>query len=494
MLVHELICRGESEQPALINKLYRVSYRQLKENVRKYRDFLYGSGVRPGDNVGLFSKNSVEYVYSYMAVISLGAIVVPLNFQLVPREVAYIVKDANIRTLVTMNRLDLDAALAGVGYTGKMQQLVISDFSRSLDDHAQPPAPSAQINESDICVIIYTSGTTGTPKGAMLSHKNLISNAAAFIQSIPIGKDDNALCVLPMYHCFSWTCSVLATLLRGGAVTVVDIFSRDTVDVIANYGVTIVYGVPSMYGLFGKWNVASELSRVRYFISGGSMLPEQIAEQFYRKYNKRIIEGYGLSEASPVVSVNPPEKPKNRSIGKPLPGVAIRLIDENGTDVPYGEIGELLVSGPNVMAGYYNLPGESARAIRNGWLYTGDLACTDAEGYLYITDRLKDMIITSAENIYPREIEELLYSHPSIQEAAVIGIPDPLRGQTVCAFIVTAEGHAFDKRLLRDYLAANLAIYKVPKEYKQVDSLPKNSTGKILKRVLREQVQNLRIK
>lgn len=490
MLVHELICRGENERPAFINKGHFVSYRQLNENVKKYRDFLYGSGVRPGDNVGLFSKNSPEYVYSYMAITSLGAVMVPLNFQLVPREVAYIVNDANMRTLVTMGRLDLDAALAGTGYTGRLQQLVISDFACSMDDREQTPAPAVPMSENDICVIIYTSGTTGTPKGAMLSHKNLVSNAAAFTRVLPIGKDDNALCVLPMYHCFSWTCAVLATLLYGGTITVVDIFSRDTVDVIAAYGVTVVYGVPSMYGLFGKWDVAAELGKVRYFISGGSALPEQVAEQFYRKYNRPIIEGYGLSEASPVVSLNPPKKPKNRSIGKPLPGVAVRLIDENGTDVPPGAIGELIVSGPSVMQGYYHLPAESTRAIRNGWLYTSDLACADDEGYLYITDRLKDMIITSAENIYPREIEELLYSHPSVQEAAVIGIPDPLRGQTVCAFIVAAEGHAFDKKLLRDYLAANLAAYKVPKEYRLVDSLPKNSTGKILKRVLREQLQN----
>lgn len=489
MLVHELICRGESEQSALISKQHRISYRQLGENVKKYRDFFYLNGVRPGENVGLFSKNSVEYVYSYMAITSLGAVVVPLNFQLVPREIAYIVKDANIRTLVTMGRLDLDADLAGYGYNDKVNQLVFSDFIRSLDDSALVSAPAVQMNETDICVIIYTSGTTGNPKGAMLSHKNLVSNATAFTQVLPISKDDNVLCVLPMYHCFSWTCAVLATLLRGAAITVVDLFSRDTVDIIADSGVTIVYGVPPMYGLFGKWNVASELDNVRYFISGGSSLPEQVAEQFYRNYNKRVIEGYGLSEASPVVCLNPLEKPKNRSIGKPIPGVSVRLVDEDGNDVAPGAIGELIVNGPNVMQGYYNLPEESAGAVRDGWLHTGDLACMDDEGYIYITDRLKDMIITSAENIYPREIEELLYSHPSVQEAAVIGIPDKLRGQTACAFIVAADGHTFDKKVLRDYLAANLAAYKVPKEYIQVEALPKNSTGKILKRVLREQAQ-----
>lgn len=491
MLVQQVIRQSVSEKPALYINERVITYGELRDKVQCYRDFFYQQGVRQGDNVGLFAKNSPEFIYTYFAVISLGAVIIPLNFQFVPREIAYIVKDAGMNTLVTMNRLNLSAELVGYGYEQELKQLVIPEFDPGLSQHQLPEAPAAPImQEEDICVIIYTSGTTGNPKGAMLSHYNLFSDAKSFTDCLGINAEDNSLCVLPMYHCFAWTCAVLGALLQGGAVTIVENFVlRDTIATIRAKEVTVTYAVPAMYSLFAAWATAEDFAKVRMFVSGGATLPVEIARKFTAKIGQEILEGYGLSEASPVVSVNRQHKVKAGSIGTVIPGVSVKIADENGADLPIGEVGELLVQGPNVMSGYYNLPEESAKALRNGWLHTGDLARLDEEGYIYIVDRLKDMIITGGENIYPREIEELLYAHPAVAEAAVVGIPDKLRGHAARAYLVAAEGHTLDVKDVRAYLQTKLAAYKVPKEFSQVQNLPKNSTGKILKRVLREQAE-----
>jgi long-chain acyl-CoA synthetase len=493
MLVHQLPWQGKDEQVAFIGKQH-ITYRQLQGQIDQYRKFFYQQGVRPGENVGLFAKNSPEFVYSYMAIASLGAVVVPLNFQLVPREIAYILQDAKIKTLVTMQQLDVDTELEDYGYAQNVNQLIIPEFSNMLERVALSPVPGINVDTNDVCVIIYTSGTTGSPKGAVLTHKNLVSNAESFMQILPITAVDNVLCVLPMYHCFSWTCAVLASLMRGATITIMETFAlKEAMAIIAEAGVTVVYGVPPMYNLFASRGVPEAFSNVQYFVSGGAALPEKVAEQFFQKFGKSIIEGYGLSEASPVVAINPVEQTKYCSIGKPLPGVVVRIVAEGDRDVDAGEVGELLVQGPNVMKGYYNLPDETAKVLRNGWLHTGDLAYRDMDGYLFIVDRLKDMIITSGENVYPREIEELLYAFPAIAEAAVVGIPDKIRGQAACAYVAMKEGQSLDKKALKEYLQANLAVYKIPREIKQVDALPKNSTGKILKRVLREEVGSERV-
>lgn len=488
MLVHQLIQQGQDEQVALFGKT-QATYRQLREQVDRYRAFFFQQGVRRGDNVGLLSKNSAEFIYSYMAIASLGAVVVPVNFQLVPREIAYIIKDARIKVFVTMAKYDLQSELEEYGYQEAVKQLVISEFSVQIPTAISPAPELENFDDDETSVIIYTSGTTGNPKGAVLSHANLVSNAKSFTEVIQVTSKDNVLCVLPMYHCFSWTCSVLATLLNGASITILETFNPKETIATIRAGITVVYAVPPMYQLFATIGVAEDFANVRYFVSGGTSLPETIAKRFFAKFHKPILEGYGLSEASPVVCVNRPERVKYYSIGETIPGVQVRVVDEDGKELSTGEVGELIVQGPNVMKGYFNLPEESAKALRNGWLHTEDMAYQDEDGCLFIVDRLKDMIITSGENVYPREIEELLYAHPSVAEAAVVGISDKLRGQAGCAYIVTAEGHTFEKKVLREYLQKKLAGYKVPREYIQVDSLPKNSTGKIMKRVLREKTK-----
>jgi long-chain acyl-CoA synthetase len=417
-------------------------------------------------------------------------VAVPLNFQLTTREIDYIVKDAQMKHLITAARLDLDDELSQCGCQQAVHQFVITEFKGSLTQAKLETAPplDREYTDNHPCVIIYTSGTTGNPKGAILTHRNLVSNARALRDVLPIRATDNVLCVLPMYHCFAWTCAILNPLLCGASITILDAFApKETITTIRKYGVTVMYGVPPMYNFLSRCGEAEDLAGVRFFVSGGAPLPEQVAAQFLARYGANIIEGYGLSEASPVVTLNPPAKTKYYSIGKALAGLEVKVVNTAGEALPPGIVGELVVKGPSVMQGYFNLPLESSLALKNGWLHTGDLAYQDTEGYFYIVDRLTDMIITHGENIYPREIEELLYAYPGITEAAVIGVPDQMRGQAAYAYLVLAEGHAFDKKAIKEHLQTKLAGYKIPRDFLLVDALPKNQTGKILKRVLREQ-------
>jgi len=490
LFVHELILKGTKDRPAFAGK-DNVSYGELQNMVNTYRNYFYAAGIRGGENVGLFSRNSVEFVYCYLAIVSLGAVVVPINFQLTTREIAFIVKDASMSHLITMEQLVIDTELNQLGYKQAVTQLVIPTIRQELASKRFSPAPvlPTDYNEDQICAIIYTSGTTGSPKGAMLTHKNLVSDATAFREVLPVTADDNVLCVLPMYHCFAWTCAVLNALLCGAAITILEAFApKETLAAILEYKVTVVYAVPPMYNYFIRIGQPQDLAGVKFFISGGASLPEKVAQQFAEKYGRKIIEGYGLSEASPVVTLNPVSKPKYCSIGKALPGQEVRVVDAEGQPLPPGVVGEIAVRGPIVMKGYFNLPVDSARALKDNWLHTGDLAYQDVEGYFFIVDRLKDLIISNGENIYPREIEELLYAYPGIIEASVIGVDDTLRGQVARAYLVLAEGQRFDKKAVREYLQANIAAYKIPRDFCIVEELPKNQTGKILKRVLREQV------
>ncbi len=484
MLVHQLIDQGKPTD-IVFHGNKPMTYHQFQEEVVAYRNYFYHVGIRRGENVGLFSRNSIEYVCCYMAIASLGAVVVPINFQLSSREIVFIAKNAKMRYLVTMENLDLSSGMQHYELEQEIRQLIISDFVSLLQQAVHPAPVLDDFDEDHDCVIIYTSGTTGNPKGAVLTHKNLVSNANTFNQVLHITQEDNVLCVLPMYHCFAWTCSVLNSLLCGSSITILDAFNpKETVAAIREYGVTVVFGVPPIYNFLTRLAAVKELSNVRIFVSGGASLPVEIAQQFHRVYGIHIMEGYGLSEASPVVALNPPAKPKYSSIGKALPGLEVRIVDENDQELPSGKIGELVVRGPSVMKGYYHLPEDTAKALRGGWLHTGDLAYKDDEDYYFIVDRLKDMIITNGENIYPREIEELLYAYPGVVEAAVIGIPDALRGQQAAAYLVMSSEGAFDKKAIREYLLDNLAAYKVPKELFAVEALPKTATGKILKRLL----------
>lgn len=486
MLVHQLIYRGHLDKIAFRGPV-DVTYGQLQWEVDRYRKYLHQAGVRPGETVGLLLRNSPAFVYAYMAIISLGAVVVPINYQLTAPEVAYIVKDARMKNLVVAAALDLAAPLAQHGYTADLAQHLVAAIEAFTPPAGVTPPGDEQLSEDRPCTIIYTSGTTGNPKGAVLTHKSLYSDAECYTKAMPVNENDNILCILPLYHCLAWTCIILSGFLHKASVTVMDsLVPKEVIDAIKRYGVTVMYGVPSVYMLLLRTAEPGDLKGMRLLMSGGASLPQQVAEDFAAKFGIGITEGYGLSEASPVVATNPQFRAKHLSIGLPVPGVEVKIVDPEGKALPPREVGELVVRGPNVMQGYYNLPAETAHALRDGWLHTGDLAYEDEEKYLFIVDRLKDMIITHGENIYPREVEEQIYRYPGVVEAAVVGVPDQLRGQAACAYVVIKDGQPLDKKALKNFLRDKLAAYKIPREFIQLDALPKNQAGKILKRLLRE--------
>ncbi|OQA08770.1 MAG: Long-chain-fatty-acid--CoA ligase [Firmicutes bacterium ADurb.Bin373] len=483
MLVHELILTGTGNKIAIYEKSAVYSYDQMQQKVSSYRNYLYSLGLRRYDNIALHIKNSAEFIFSYMAIASLGGVVVPLNTMLTPREIAFILKDAEVKHLITDKVLDISGQFEGAA---PPVQVLITNLEKEISANSYPDPPAIDVRDFDPCVILYTSGTTGRPKGALLSHSNLVSNAAAFSQATEAGPDDNILCVLPMFHSFGWTCCIGTALYNGASVTIVENFlPKDVIATIRDMGVTMVMGVPAMYNFYTSLAKPGDLAGVRLFASGGASLPLEILERFHEKTKKHVIEGYGLSEASPVVAFNPLGRTKPGSIGLPLRDIKVKVVDNDSIELGCGEIGELLVQGPNVMTGYYNLPAETAEALRDGWLYTGDLAYRDEDGYIFIVDRKKDIIIVSGLNVYPREVEEILYQYPAIKEAAAIGVPDKSRGESVRAYVALKDNMKLDKKDLMAYLKMNLAQFKIPREIIEVDALPKNATGKILKKELR---------
>ena len=484
MFVHDLIMQGNPEAMAIVDHERRFTYKEAQEAVNNCRNRLYDAGVREGDRVGIFSRNSADFIFAYMGATSLGAIAVPINFQLSNREIAYIIKDSGIRVLLTYQPLNLVDALAALRCDLKVTQFDIKTISKAKKNIAEAPALSADFDEHKPCATIYTSGTTGNPKGAVLSHRNLVANCEQMRDNgMGCKPEHNVLCVLPMYHAFGWTCSVLYSFFSGAEVVILDSFTpKETIGVIREEKVTDLYIVPSICSLLTKLATTEDMKSLRLVVSGGTTLPLQIQQDFIKKFGVDICEGYGLSETSPVVTMNPPEKPIVGSCGKIVPGITWKLIDGEGKEVPQGEAGELIVKGENIMLGYWNLPDVTQDAMRGGWFHTGDVARADEEGYIYIVDRIKDMIISMGENIYPREVEELIYQFPGISEAAVVGIDDKLRGQAGACFYSLHDGASINIRELKKFLQANLALYKIPREFHELPSLPRTSTGKIAKR------------
>ncbi len=485
MLVHDLIWRGRPEDVAINDQGRSLTYRALILSVTICRSRLYSDGVRMHDRVAIYAHNCAEYIIAYMAIASLGAVVVPINFQLSMRETAFILKNADVHYLITDQPLDLESALSAYEH-GQVQTTLISECVKPVGSTSAPALPE-NFGADEPCTIIYTSGTTGIPKGAILSHRNLVMNAISLQQVVRLTRKDNILCVLPMYHCFAWTCAVLNELYTGSSITVQDSFTpKKTVELVRAHKISVIVMVPSICSLLTKLATPDDMKTLRFVMLGGTPLPLPIGEAFHTKFGVPIVEGYGLSEASPVVTMNPPEATRLSSVGPAIPNVRIRLVDPHDHEVPPGEAGELLVQGPNVMHGYLGDPDATAKALKDGWLHTGDIARVDEDGYVYIIDRIKDMIISMGENIYPREIEELLYAFTGIHEAAVIPIEDSLRGQAGCCYYSVQPGFVIETRQLKRYLQENLALFKIPREFRQIDKLPKTSTGKIAKRELRD--------
>lgn len=480
MLVHEIINRGLSENIAIVDEGRKFTYAETIEEIKKFRDRLHALGVKTGDRVGIFSRNSAEFIFAYFGVASLGAINVPINFQLSNRETAFILKNAEVKHVLTYEHLNLDEFFSDD--EEKVIQYDIATFSKTECKISAPELP-ADFDENDPCVIIYTSGTTGNPKGAVLSHKNLLHNTKQ-CEVFKCTSDCKVLCVLPMYHCFEWTCAVLNTFYRGASAYVMRIFKpKEMIDMVRNYGLTDLIIVPSIFRLVTALARPEDFKTVRFAMSGGTTLPEKTFQEFKDKFNLDIHDGYGLSETSPAVFLTTYGKARIGSVGNVLADEEVKLVDSEGKEVPEGEPGEVLVRGGNVMLGYWKNPKATAETIdKDGWLHTGDVAKADADGYYYIVNRIKEMIISMGENIYPREVEEIVYRFKGIADAAVVGVEDKLRGQVGACFYTVIEGEKVKVGELKKFLQKNLALYKIPREFHELKELPRTSTGKISKK------------
>ncbi|WNC17728.1 long-chain-fatty-acid--CoA ligase [Brevibacillus brevis] len=471
-----------------------TTYAELDQQVEYLAAALAQRGIGKGDAVALLLDNRPEFVSAYYAVLRTGAAVVPMNPIYTPREIGFILSNSKAKAVVALAALepvltplrDQLPDLQMVIYAGPaVNGLTIDQLISEKQTGFEPP----QQDENDLAVILYTSGTTGQPKGAMLSHLNMDSNAEAMGVLFELEPDDRVVAVLPMFHVFCMTVCLNGPIRSGATMLIVQKFHpAEVVNVIREQKASCFAGVPTMYNYMLQLPDATraDFATIRVCCSGGASMPVELLHKFEEKYGVKIMEGYGLSEAAPATAFNPIRGTrKPGSVGIDLPGVVNKVVDPEGNELPRGEVGELVVQGPNVMLGYLGLPDETAAALKNGWLHTGDLARMDEEGYIYIVDRKKDMILVDGYNVYPREVEEVLYQHPAIIEAAVIGVPDEVHGEAVKAFVALKEVAVSQEEIVA-FCSDKLAKYKVPCQVEFVPELPKNSTGKILRRSLRK--------
>jgi len=434
-----------------------------------------------GDTVGILLLNSERYVATLLAVWKAGKTAVPLNYLLPPQELAFIIRDSGMSALVSSQFFG--QAIAAVkplfGVNGVILMADAPDF-------ATPATPASLPQDfRNPALYLYTSGTTGRPKGVVLTHRNLLHNVDACAQAGEFDSRDTFLCLLPFFHTYAITGTILLPLLNGCAMVLVDRFHPHKVlKLIEEHRISVFLAIPSMYRVLAMAEGAFEVSSIRFPISGGEPLPAAVADAFQKRFGVHICEGYGQTEAAPVVTLNLPGKRKAGTVGVAIPGIEVAIWDESKNPLPLEEIGEIMVRGANVMEGYYRLPEETAKAITNEWLHTGDLGKLDAEGFLTITGRKKDLIISAGENIYPREIEEVLALHPKVKEVAVIGVKDEVRGEVPKAFLLLHDGVAVEDKELRAFCRNKLAGYKVPKHFEILADLPRTPTGKVLKRML----------
>ncbi|HWG27577.1 MAG TPA: long-chain fatty acid--CoA ligase [Actinospica sp.] len=463
-----------------------IAYAELDTLSARVAGWLRSRGVEAGDRVGIMLPNVPAFVVLYYGVLRAGATVVPMNPLLKSREVRHYLGDSGARMVFAWHTAAGEAA-AGAGEVGVETVTVTADM---LDEVASwPPRTDFALREDeDTAVILYTSGTTGTSKGAQLTHANLRANAAISASSLfGVTQSDVIMGCLPLFHAFGQTCALNVAVLAGAGLTLISRFDPvAALKVIERDGVSVFMGVPTMYvAMLQAGRGVADTSTLRLCVSGGAALPVEVLTGFGAEFGARILEGYGLSETSPVASFNRVDSAKPGSIGIPIDGVEMRVVDADGDEVPCGESGEIVIRGHNVMRGYWNKPEETTGVFTDGWFHSGDVGRRDEDGFFYVVDRKKDMIIRGGFNVYPREIEEVLYEHPAVLEAAVIGVPHATHGEEVAAAIVLKPGTAAEADELREYVKARVAPYKYPRHVWLVEALPKGPTGKILKREIR---------
>lgn len=515
------------QNPAIIYFGRRITYGELDQFVDKFTTALQDLGVKKGDRVGIQLPNIPQFVIAFYGALRAGAVCVACSPMYKARELEHQLNDAGVQTLVVMD--SLYPIVQGIRDRTKLRNVIATsprdylppllrtlaplkgvkshecpgalDFVSLMKKYGPNPKP-VEVKPHDLAVLQYTGGTTGVPKGAMITHRNLVVNAAQCEAELPIRRGiEINVCVLPLFHIFGMTVAMNAAILTGTTMLMIPDprDPRAILGAMSRHKATVFCSVPTMYvALINRPDIWKyDLTSVRACISGAAPLPVEVQKRFEELTGGRLVEGYGLTETSPVTHCNPLDDPKkNRpgSIGIPAPDTDAKIADlETGTkDLKPNEVGELIIKGPQVMQGYWNKPDETKIALRNGWLYTGDIAKMDADGYFYIVDRKKDMIDVSGLKVWPREVEEVLYEHPAISEAAVLGVPDPYRVETVKAYVTLKpayQGNVTEEDIIK-FCKERIATYKAPRSVEFRDSLPKTLVGKILRRQLREELES----
>ena len=515
-----------ADRPATVFFSGTLTYRELNDEADRFANGLIRLGLKKGDRVALMLPNCPQFIIAFYGALKAGGVVVPLNPLYTERELEFKLKDSGTEFLVTLTRF-YELAEAVRPHTN-LKHIIVSNikeyfstsvrimftlakekkdghrvevphsegthrFARVVSERTRHPMP--EVSPEEVAVLQYTGGTTGTMKAAMLTHRNLVANAVQVRVWDTHSKDgeDIILTVLPLFHVYALTVAMNRGIYAGCMLVLLPRFDlQDTLKAIDKYKPTIFPGVPTLYNALSTAPETAkyDLRSIRSCISGSAGLPRTVQERFESLTGGKLVEGYGLSEASPVTHCNPfYRETRLGSIGVPLPDTDAKVVDlETGTrDLPVGETGELLVRGPQVMAGYWNQPEETAQCLVDGWLHTGDIACQDKDGFFYIVDRKKDMIIVGGFNVYPRDVEEVLYEHPAVAEAVAVGIPDEHSGERVKAFVVLKKGETASQEDIIQFCRKSLAAYKIPKVVEFRDSLPKTVVGKVLRRVLLEE-------
>ena len=491
--------RARGDEPAIAFSDHTVSFADVDAVSDRIAAGLIALGLRRGERVGLYCVNSAEFAFCYLGILKAGGVVLPVNLLYSAQEIGYVLRDAAARFLIYHPAMagKVAAVRTMAGCIERFIATTPAGDSRDMtldglqDGARDRPVPVPLVDPlQDLAAILYTSGTTGRPKGAMLTHRNLVSNTASVMQALKLRPgEDCLLVVLPMFHSFAATVGMLTPLLHGLRFAPVARFEPALVsETVAAVRATVFLGVPSMYGVLLKLpdGAVRQWATIRYGVSGGAAMPLEVMQKFEGRFGIAIHEGDGPTECSPVTCVNPVgglRKPA--SVGLPVPGVEIEIFDDDGIRLPRGETGEICVRGPNVMKGYWNLPEATAEAFFGEWVRTGDVGYRDDDGYLFMIDRKKDMIIVNGMNVYPRMVEEVLYRHPGISEAAVVGEPHETHGEITVAYVVPAEGAALTSAAVRAWCRERVGSHEVPRKVMLRDHLPKNAAGKILKRELR---------
>jgi long-chain acyl-CoA synthetase len=495
MNIFDCVARAQerfSDKEALIFKGQACCYRDLYEQACRLSGALRKRfNLQRGDRAALFLPNIPEFITAYYALQKLGVIVVSLNVMLKRDEVQFILRDSAVRVLITapslLDQVPKDVpAVANIVTVGETNRPGCLQFSDLL---GAPPAEAwhVSIDDEDGAALLYTSGTTGQPKGVLLTHGNLVFNSQTTAHHTRMTDQDRLLCFLPLFHCFGQNFIMNTAMYTGATLVLHERFVADEIlESALSDRATMFFGVPAVYvRLLARPQIEMYLDSVRYYFSAAAPLSVETVRRWRERLGQTIYEGYGLTETAPFATYNHDSEYREGSVGTSVDGVQIKIVNENGESLPPGELGEIAIKGPNVMKGYFNRPEETARAIRDGWFLTGDIGRMDESGYLFLVDRVKDMVNVSGYKVWPREVEEVLSKHSGLNESAVIGVPDPVSGEAVKAFVVVKEGETLTEEDLIKFCRSRMAVYKAPRYVEFIDALPRNPTGKVLKRELR---------